>query len=108
MAKEIIKVFPEDMSSRTQYKMIEGTSSHKMSDAVDSVLDVKAWMLHVDDDTEVLTIETTDGEVFATISQVFIRQFKGIVEFFGSDVGEIKVDSGKSRAGRTYLTCSVF
>lgn len=108
MAKEVIKVFPEEMTKRTQYRMLEGTDSQKMSTAVDSVLNVKAWMLHKDEDTEVLTVETEDGELFATISTIFIKQFKGIVEFFGEDVGEIKVDSATSRAGRTYLTCSVF
>ena len=33
--------------------------------------------------------------------------FKEIAEYFGADIGNIKVISGKSKNGRTYITCSV-
>ena len=108
----IIKKFPEDMDARTMYKLVKSADIKRMVDAEDSVLDVKAWIKYVDERTDeeynVLSLETTDGEIFATISNIFITEFDNLVEFFGDDIGEIKVVSGKSRAGRKYITCTVF
>lgn len=110
---EVVKKFPEDMDPRTEYKLIKALSK-KMSDAADSVIEVKAWVLYNDVDyntgegRDVLTIETVDGEIFSTISSVFMREFKDIAKHFGDDVGAIKVIEGVSRrTGRKYLTCTV-
>ena len=54
-----------------------------------------------------IIIKTIDGEMFGTISDTFKREFGDIVGFFGDDVGAIKVISGKSKAGRNFITCSV-
>lgn len=110
---EVTKKFPENMDARTQYKLIKSPETKKMSDAVDSVLEVKAWMSYSDVDSktgevrEILAIETVDGELFGTISATFRREFADIVNFFGDDVGAIKVVGGKSKAGRDFITCTV-
>lgn len=110
---EVVKKFPEDMDARTEYKLIKALSK-KMSDAADSVIEVKAWIVFNDVDyntgeqREVLTVETQDGEIFSTISSVFMREFNDIVKHFGLDVGAIRVIEGISRrSGRKYLTCTV-
>lgn len=110
---DVVKKFPEDMDPRTEYKLLKALSK-KMSDAADSVIEVKAWIVFNDADfntgeeREVLTIETVDGEIFSTISSIFMREFNDIVKHFGSDVGAIRVIEGVSRrSGRKYLTCSV-
>ena len=108
-----IRFFPEDMDLRTQYKLIKSPDSQKMSSAEDSVLKVKSWILFTDEDftgdeREVLVIETEDGEIFATVSDVFKREFLGITNFFGDDVGDLRIVGGKSRNGRNFITCSVF
>ena len=109
---ELIKAYPAELDQRTIYKMMKSPDVKKMSDADGSVLDVAAWIAYTDADSrtgeirEILTIQTTDGEMFGTVSGVFQREFKDIVKFFG-DVGMIKVTSGKSKAGRNFITCSV-
>ena len=110
---EIIKKFPNDMDARTLVKLMKSPEVKKMSDAEDSVLEVKAWLLFKSEDNsgdkrEVLVIETVDGEMFATISEIFKKEFAGLIEYLGDDIGEIKVVSGKSRAGRKFITCSIF
>lgn len=107
----IINKFPEDMDNRTQYKLIKSPAK-KMSDAVDSLLEVKSWILYEDlsntgEVIEVLSIQTEDGEIFATISDIFKKEFGEIVKFFGNDVGMIKVIGRISRSGRKYITCMV-
>lgn len=110
---ELIKAFPAELDQRTIYKMMKSPDVKKMSDAEGSILEVAAWIAYNDTDSrtgeirEILTILTTDGEMFGTVSGVFQREFKDITKFFGDDVGSIKVISGKSKAGRNFITCSV-
>ena len=110
---ELTKAFPAELDQRTIYKMMKSPDVKKMSDADGSVLEVAAWIVYTDTDSrtgevrEILTIQTTDGEMFGTVSGVFQREFKDINKFFGDDVGAIKVISGKSKAGRSFITCSV-
>lgn len=110
---ELIKKFPETMSDRAVYKLMKSPDVKKMSEAVDSILDVAAWINYEDMDEKtgelksVLVVATKDGEMFGTISATFMREFADITKFFGDDVGEIKVVGGESRAGRRYITCTV-
>lgn len=110
---EIIKKFPEDLNNRAAYQMMKSPEVKKMKDATDSILEVAAWIKYSDIDTktgevkEILTISTIDGEMFGTVSATFQREFEDIVNFFGSDVGAIKVLTGKSKAGREFITCTV-
>lgn len=110
---EVLQKFPNNMDARTQYKMMKSPEVKKMSDAVDSLLEVKSWLSYTDVDSktgeirEILTIETQDGEMFGTVSATFRREFADIVNFFGEDVGVIKVLGGSSKAGRNFITCTV-
>ena len=110
---DVVKKFPEDLDKRTQYKLMKSPMVKKMSDAVDSVIEVKAWLAYTDLDSktgeqrEILTIETVDGEMFGTVSAKFRREFADIVTFFGDDVGAIQILGGKSKAGRDFITCAV-
>ena len=110
---ELNKAFPTELDQRSIYKMMKSPEVKKMSDADGSVLEVAAWIAYTDADSrtgevrEILTILTTDGEMFGTVSGVFQREFKDLTKFFGDDVGAIKVFSGKSKAGRSFITCSI-
>ena len=110
---EVIKKFPETMDARTSYKMMKSPDVKKMSDAEDSILEVKSWLKYLDVDNktgevkEIFTLETVDGEMFGTVSDIFKREFDDIVSFFGDDVGAIRVISGTSKAGRKFITCTV-
>ena len=108
----ILRQYPESMSDRDAYRLTKAVNVNKMQSAVGSVITPQKWVEFEDTDTrtgdlqKVLVIEA-DNELFATVSRTFIEAFDGMVEYFGSDVGEIKVIGGKSKAGREYITCEI-
>ena len=110
---EVIKKFPADMDDRTAYKLMKSPEVKKMSEAEGSILEITSWIQYNSPDKEtgeikeVIAVETIDGELFATISNTFREEFLDMVEWFGADLGSIKVISGTSKAGRKYITCSV-
>lgn len=110
---EIIRQYPEEMDKRTSYRLMNSSEIQKMSEADGSILEVAAWVIFedVDESTgevkKVVTIKTADGELFGTISPTFIREFENMCKHFGNDVGNIKVVSGTSKAGRTFITCDI-
>ena len=110
---EVIKKFPEDMDGRTAYKLMKSPEVKKMSEAEGSILEITAWIQYKSPDKEtgeikeVIVVETVDGELFATISNTFREEFLDMVEWFGANLGSIKVIAGTSKAGRKYITCGV-
>lgn len=110
---EVIKQFPENMDKRTSYKLMNSNEVQKMSDAEGSILETKAWIIFMDEDSKngepkkVIAILTEDDEIFGTISETFIREFEKMVDHFGSEIGAIKVVGGKSKAGRNFITCDI-
>ena len=110
---EVIKKFPEDMDPKTAYKLMKSPEVKKMSEAEGSILEIESWIHYNSPDREtgeikeVIAIATPDGELFATISNTFREEFTDMVNYFGSDLGAIKVISGNSKAGRKFITCSI-
>lgn len=110
---EVIKMYPVELDKRASYKLMNSNETKKMSDADGSILEVVAWVIYSDtdnktgDEKKVISLQTTDGEIFGTISETFIREFEKIAEHFGNDVGDIKVISGTSKSGRTFITCDI-
>ena len=108
----IIKTIPASLSNKTLYDLTMSPKTRKMSEAKGSVLELKAVALYEDTDRngeirEVLSIQTPDGECFATNSSTFQEDFKKMLEVFGDDgIPAIEVISGRSKAGREFLTCS--
>ena len=106
-----IKCFPENMDNRQKFAMMTSDNTKRMIDLKGVVILPEAWVLYEGEDrngeaVEILTIKA-DGELFSTISQVLIRKFKDIVDFFGTDVGEILVNTGTSKNGREFVTVDV-
>ena len=110
---EVIKKFPEDMNPKTAYKLMKSPEVKKMSEAEGSILEIDSWVQYNSPDREtgeikeVIAIATPDGELFATISNTFREEFTDMVNYFGPDLGAIKVIAGTSKAGRKYITCSI-
>ena len=90
-----------------------------MSPKADSVknhlgerIHVSAWLLFEDTDKKsgevhsVLSVLTPDNEVFSTISPTFQRDFLDMAELFQNDFA-FEVISGKSKAGRDFVTCAL-
>ena len=110
MAK-ILTQFPADLDARTAYRLTRANAK-KMIEAAGSVITPSAYVLYEDADAKsgevktVLTLEA-DGEVFGTISSVFIREFMDAADYFGGNPGSIKVISGETKGGREFVTCEI-
>lgn len=111
---EVLKIYPSDLGKRESYRIMNSMETKRMMDAEGSVLEVVAWIIYEDDPDpktgdvkKVLSLMTADGEIFGTISPIFITEFEKIVKHFGDDVGNIKVISGTSKSGRAFVTCTV-
>lgn len=95
-----------------EYNLTLAPSIQKMADQESQVIEVAVWCLYEDEDKEgktqaLLSIMTPEGEVFATNSPTFKEDFNNMLDFFGDEgVHSIKVISGTSKAGRTFITCS--
>ena len=108
---KLIKSFPEEMDKRQKFAMMTADNTKRMMDLDGVVIDPEAWVLYEGDNqkgepVEILTIKA-DGELFSTVSPIFISKFKDIVEFFEGNTGEILVKTGKTKAGRDYVTVDV-
>ncbi len=110
----IIKTSKE-LNVRERYAMTMSPAMQKMRNCVDQRLDVAAWCLYTDTDSDgkeqtILSILTPEGEVFATNSPTFQRDFENIVEIFADadeDFDAINIISGTSKAGREFITCTL-
>lgn len=104
-------VYPKDMDKRTAYRLTRANAK-KVVDAAGSVITPSAYVLYEDEDIKsgelktVLTFEA-DGEVFGTISPVFIREFMDAANYFGGEIGSIKILTGETKNGREFVTCEV-
>lgn len=108
---KLLKCYPEDLSDRKAFALMTTDRSKKMSELKGVVIIPESWVLYEGEDqkgepVEILTL-VNEGEIFSTISPTFIRRFRQIVDYFGSDVGEIVVTSGTSKAGREYISVDV-
>lgn len=113
---EILKVSRE-MTTEDKYFLTMSPEIEKMSSIKGMVLEIDCWILYKDQKTDedgkveeetILSIRNTLGEVFATNSPTFIKEFERIIELFnddGQEVKYIKVSSGTSKNGRDYITC---
>lgn len=96
------------------YKLTMSPELGKMSDHKGEVLELEAWALYKDankdgEEVEVLSILTKDGDSLATNSPTFKNDFfsmKSLFDVNGETFERIKIISGTSKAGRTYITCA--
>lgn len=105
----------ENLSAKDVYNLTKSPRSQKMRSAVDSRIEVARWALYQDADKktgelrEVLSIETPEGEIFATNSPTFKDAFLDILDIFrdmGESVHAITVITGVSKSGREFVTCT--
>lgn len=93
--------------------MLSNAPSVKMAEAVGSEISMAKWVVYSTTDGNgeertVLAVITEDGEIFATISETFIKSFLNAEQYFtenGLPFDRIKVFDGKSKNGRTYIDC---
>lgn len=107
----IIKTSKE-LTKRESYKMTLDPAIKKMKDFIGVQFEVSAYCIYSDvnkddDEVEVLSIMAKDGDVYATNSPTFKKDFMNIVDLMDGEDYTIEVISGQSKAGREFITCTL-
>lgn len=111
MARTITSTSGE-LTKREMFLLSNNPATKKMSEAVGMELAVAKWAVFMDvqedrEPMEVLSFKTADGDYFATNSPTFIKDFGNIVDVFGDELPDILILNGESKAGRTFITCTI-
>lgn len=101
-----------ELTNQELYLLAMSPKTESMKKHVGERIDVSAWLLFEDVNKKsgevhsVLSILTPENEVFSTISPTFQSDFMDMAELFHNDFA-FEVISGKSRAGREFVTCAL-
>lgn len=101
-----------ELTTQEIYLLTMSPKADSVKNHVGERIDVSAWALYEDTDKKtgdvytVLAVLTPENEVFFTISPSFQGAFIDMAELFHNDFS-VEVISGKSKAGREYLTCEL-
>lgn len=88
------------------YKLAHSNSGINVSEKADEDISLGIWALYEEDEKRVLSIMDTDGTVYGTISETFIKAFINMVKYFDPDpVNVIHVVPGVSKNGNHFITC---
>lgn len=112
---EILRASKE-LTTEEKYFLTMSPEIEKMSNIKGQTIAIDSWVIYTDNkstDAEegktetILSVKTTLGEVFATNSATFIKEFERIIDLFGGDgmpVNFVKVAGGTSKSGREFIT----
>lgn len=101
-----------ELTNQELYLLTMSPKADSVKNHVGERLDVSAWLLFEDTDKKtgevhnVLSVLTPDNEVFSSISPTFQSDFLDMAELFHNDFA-FEVISGKSKAGREFVTCAL-
>ena len=102
----------KELTKQEIYFLTKAQDVMKMKDAVDSVVELSAWVIYTDvnadgEEVELFSMRTVDGETYATNSATFIRAFRDILDIFApEEVTKLKIMSGTSKNNRQFVTCA--
>lgn len=103
-----------ELTAAEIYKMTKGASIQKVSENAAETFEVDAYLVYEDEKedsiTEILSILTKDGEVYATNSPTFQREFNDLISIFEMTkeaLPPIKIVEGLSKSGRTFYRCDI-
>lgn len=105
-----MKILAErNADKRTMYQMTKGADSKGMMEAAGLTLTLDAFVIYEDESKGcvIAAIKSADGTIYGTNSVSFTKEFKDIVDIFGDELTAIKVITGKTKAGRTFVTCTI-
>lgn len=110
MATKIINASAE-LSGIDKYRLMQDMGRQSMRDIIGSTVTVSKWAVYMDldkddNEIEVLSILTPEGEAFTTTSKTFIREFQKMLEYI-PDLDTIEVAEGSSKNGRTFIYCRI-
>lgn len=101
-----------ELTNQEIYLLTMSPKADSVKNHIGERIDVSAWLIFEDVDKKsgevhsVLSVLTPDNEVFSTISPTFQRDFLDMAEIFQNDFA-FEVISGKSKAGREFVTCAL-
>lgn len=103
-----------ELSAAEVYKLTMSPEIRRMSDNLGAEIDVQAYCIYEDGEDDdiktILSIMDAEGNVFATNSSTFQREFMRMNDLFtqmGCDLPVIKVCCGVSKSGRDFITCGM-
>ena len=102
----------KELTKEEIYYLTKSQDVQKMTEAVDSTVDVLAWAIYTDKDkdgneVELFSMLTDDGVSYATNSQTFISAFRDIMDIFDpEEIKRLKIFNGTSKNNRTFITCA--
>lgn len=109
----IIKRYPADMDKTTTYRLLKSPKIKRLSDYAGSTINIKAW-IHSDDLDNttgelrnIISIMDDTGEVMATNSGTFVREFLDMIEIFGENLPSVEILQKRSKNGRNFITAAL-
>ena len=102
----------KELTKRESYKLTLDPSIKRMKDLIGVQIEVAGFCLYKDvnkdgKEVEVLSVMDKDGDVYATNSETFKRDFMNIAELMDGECYTIEIISGQSKAGREFITCTL-
>jgi hypothetical protein len=102
-----------DFNAKELYLMTMSAGIGKMTNNIGKRVDIADWLLyedvnHAGNTQQLLAVKKTDGDVVVTNSPSFIKEFIKLQDVFaevGETVSAVTVVSGRSKAGREFITC---
>ena len=108
---EIIKQSKE-FTKKEIYNLTRSPEIRKLSDYEGVVIPVEGFLIFTDtntegNETEIMSILSTDGTVYASNSSTAQREMMFIADLMDGEDYAIKVIRGKSNSGRVYTTVAL-
>lgn len=109
----IIKRYPSDMNKETTYRLLKSPKIRRMSDFAGATLKINAWIHTEDLDNTtgelrpIIAIMDDTGEVMATNSATFVREFLDLIEIFGDSLPAVEILQRRSKNGRNFITAAL-
>lgn len=101
-----------ELNNQELYLLTMSPKADSVKNHVGERIEVSAWIQFEDVDKKtgdiqtILSVLTPENEVFSSISPTFQADFKDMAELFHNDFA-FEVISGKSKAGRDFVTCAL-
>ena len=108
---EIIKKSKE-FTKKEIYNLTRSPEIKKLSDQEGAVIPVDGFLIFTDtnmegDETEIMTILSKDGTVYASNSSTAQKEMMFIADLMDGEEYAVKVIRGKSKQGRVYTTVAL-
>lgn len=112
----ITMIYPENATNKTKYDLAMSPKAQKLSDCKGQRIELAAYCTYMDEKTdkqgnatgevqEILSVMTTEGEIYSTNSATCIRELHKMIELFGMDeITAVEIIPGTSKAGREFIT----